>query len=131
MSRFASTWLDKSRAGRSAEKQFPQYSLQDVPADRALGRHHRSSFRDFANYLFIFFILFYFFFIFFFSPVVDYRIHLSKKIFLLESLFPFPRSRVHDRTGFFFRQNLTTNIYLFFFFYQSIVCLWRDTLKTI
>ena len=112
-----------SSSCRSAEKQFPQYSLQDVPADQA---RSASSFvvPRFSIYLFTYF----FSFSSSFSPVVDYRIHLSKKIFLLESLFPpgraLPRPRsIQASTKVF----LTTNIY----FYQSIVCLWRDTLKTI
>lgn len=99
-----------SSSGRSAEKQFPQYSLQDVPADRAWSA---------SSFIVPRFRLFFF-------PCcrlsdTPFEKNISARKFVSSG------PRVPRPRSIRLRRNLTTNIY----FYQSIVCLWRDTLNTI
>lgn len=76
------------RAGRSAEKQFPQYSLQDVPADRAASAVvvRRPAFLASIKFLSSSLA----------SPCLR---RLSKKIFPLESLFSTGVDRFFFFTG--------------------------------
>lgn len=82
--------------------------------------------------IYLFFLFYFIFFLFFFFPLLStIGYTFRKKYFCSKVCFLFRGAESTIVQAFFLRQNLTTNIYLFFFFYQSIVCLWRDTLKTI